>query len=437
MREIIIKLLCAVCIALMIFGCTDKTGDNPTRYFPSDTGARVTNPFSSWSLFFSSSFNPGFLPVNVYTPPGYDFTGNGRPYPVLYLLAPFRGDELYYFDHGLSEVANRLIDEGKIEPMIIVCISGESDLGGSFYTDSKRNGAYMRAIITDTMYQEFAEAGTFLNSPGAGVKDLLADALITRIDGTYSTLPDKANRAIAGVGMGGYGAFRATLESDLFGSVSAVNAPLDFDGLGGGGFITLINQLAPGGDIDNIDTALGDPSMSLVVTAASAFTPNTVDFDVDYLFLNAFGVVSLAIDSSTIETAIPTPFATDISLQTSHNVHLPVMPTGGLNSTVFGVWRDNHDIASLYAAADASRQSDFDNLPKFLVKSEGAEFYYNQQMDGFMEFLQNSGSITNYSMMGFRGNDLLQGTSALFINDLLEDLLIFHSDNFDVPDILD
>jgi S-formylglutathione hydrolase FrmB len=236
---------------LFLAGCTDKTKDNPTRPMTPEKGLAWLNPFRFYSIVFSTSMDPGYMVSKMYTPPGYDYSGGGgQPYPVLYMLSPFRGDELYYFEHGLAEVADRLLAEGKIQPMIIVCVDGRSQLGGSFYTDSPQQGKYFSAMVTDETFNvdllvdprgEFTGTGV----PYRGPWTLFSNCNLTRIDELYNTIPDASSRAVCGVGMGGYGAYALAVQTDLFSSVSAVNAPLDFDGSGNNGFLSLIRDVIP------------------------------------------------------------------------------------------------------------------------------------------------------------------------------------------------
>ena len=72
-------------------------------------------------------------------------------------------------------------------------------------------------------------------------------------------------------------------------------------------------------------------------------------------------------------------------------------------------------------------------MPKLLIKSENAEFYNTDQMNGFIQFLDDIGD-TNHTVIDFHGNDVLTGTASHFLYDLLEDILIFHSDHFQVPE---
>jgi hypothetical protein len=431
---------------MFLAGCTDKTKDNPTRSLIEEHGMVASNPFHHFAIAFSTSMDPGYLHSRAYVPPGYDIQpGEGRPYPILYLLSPFRGDELYYFEHGLAEVADRLLDQGKIQPMIIVCIDGRSQLGGSFYTDSPQQGDYYSAFFEDDIFYvdllidpsgEFV--GTFESYRGPYTLESVAK--LNRIIEWYNTVDDPKARAISGVGMGGYGAFALALKTDLFGSVSAVNAPLDFDGSGGGGFLTLLNEVIPAewtsietsptGRVDtvyNVDTSLADPAMSLVVSASAAFSEHYTNVQMDSVYVTER-------DSLLIWGYTPIDSLTDnlISYLPTHGVHTPFDSLGGLNTFIWDLWMD-HNIQNIYEADTSGYATAFSQMPKFLVKSEGAKFYYGEQMESFISFLNNNTDPSKLDVMEFRGNQILTGTADHFLYDILEDILIFHSDNFEIP----
>lgn len=432
----------ALLTAMFLAGCTDKTKDNPTRPMVSDNGLVFVNPWHFYSIFFSTSLDPGYMPSLVYTPPGYAYEGSGRPYPVLYLLSPFRGDDRYYFEHGLADVADRLIDEGSIQPMIIVSIDGRSQFGGSFYTNSPIQGNYYSALAEDRIFHvdPYIDPNAF-PFPIDGPRDLYSYSTVSRMDETYLTIDNPKARAISGVGMGGYGAFAAAVQTDLFGSVSAINAPLDFDGAGAGGFKALFNEVfttpnhwtvidtSETGRIDTnyiVDTALNNPALSLVVSAAGAFSPHYTSFDIDSVFNDQFGVQTWAF---TITGSQDDP-ALGKTYLPRHQVHVPFDSTGVINDVIWGQWMDRN-IESLYQNDTLGYAAAFDTIPKLLIRSADAKFHYGEQMDAFMKFMTDNG--IRYEAMTFRGTDRLTGTVDHFLYDLLVDILIFHSQNFEIP----
>ncbi len=435
----IIAALIVIVGALLVAGCTDKTKDNPTRPATPEQGLPFLNSWSFYSLFFSTEKNPGYMPATALVPPGYSWeTGGGTPYPVLYMLSPFRGDDRYYFEHGLAEVANRLWSEGKIKPMIIVSIDGRSPLGGSFYVNSAAQGRYYSALTEDEdfLIQHYYNRNRFPTPEVNVVKLLKSHALVNRLDEWYLTVPDAAHRAISGVGMGGYGAFAAVLKTGMFGSVSAVNAPLDFDGAdGNGGFKRLIPEVFPG-SFTGFDTSATNFARSLVVSAAAAFSPYYTGFTVDSVYDDQFGAQTFSFKPS--DSLVYTYLNPDDSLVADlstllpeHMLQVPIDSLGNMNSPaaqfVWETWMKNN-IADLYAADDAGQAANFRNMPKLLIESKNADYYYTDQMDGFIQFLNSIGA--RHTVIDFNGNSLLTGTADHFLYDLLEDILIFHSDHF-------
>ncbi|MEE9443831.1 MAG: alpha/beta hydrolase-fold protein [candidate division Zixibacteria bacterium] len=415
---------------VFLAGCTDKTKDNPSRSFVTEKGLLWKWPMQFESILTSTIFdatteNPSVRGVHIYTPPGYNWQGQGRPYPVLYLLSPFRANDLYYSEHGLVEIADRLLSEGKIQPMIIVCFDGRSLLGGSFYTNSIRQGNYFTALFRDTSYMDIewqALNDTF-------TVDIFSNGMVNRVDQAYSTIQDKGARAIGGVGMGGYGAFSAAIQTDLFSSVSAVNAPLDFDGDDGeSGFRTLIDN-----DISSvwpIDTSFADPATSLIVSASSAFSPHVTVIDSIYYFTSQ---VSMA---RTFGYFVGDTLTDDLkSYLPKHQSHAPIDSTGAIDNFIWGLWMA-HNIDSLYVNDPEGFATQFNDMPKLLISSDEAKFHYDDQMTAFLNFLNSNGMGTTIQHLTFEGNSEMPATADSYLYDLLEDILIFHSENFDIPEDL-
>jgi enterochelin esterase-like enzyme len=116
----------------------------------------------------------------IYTPPGFS---KNKKYPVLYLLHGIGGDETEWLNGGQPQVIlDNLYAENKIEPMIVVMPNGRA------MKDDRATGN----IFDSLKVQAFS---TF-------ERDLLND-LIPFIEKTYPVRQDRANRAIAGLSMGG------------------------------------------------------------------------------------------------------------------------------------------------------------------------------------------------------------------------------------------
>ena len=140
--------------------------------------------------------DPSELTVAVQTPASYG-TADARRYPVVYYLAGY--DEPASVA-SVGAALDELVAAGAAPEMVLVGVSGDNALGGSFYVDSPVSGAWATAIVED---------------------------LVPAIDARYRTLPTAASRGIAGFSMGGYGALSlAMAHPDVFGAVYALSPGL-------------------------------------------------------------------------------------------------------------------------------------------------------------------------------------------------------------------
>jgi enterochelin esterase family protein len=125
--------------------------------------------------------------ITIYTPPGYE--KGSQKYPVFYLLHGMGGDEEAWVTLGrTAQILDNLIAQGKAKPMIVVmpngnaaqeAAPGESSLG--FY----KPGMQLPRTMDGSMEESFPDILKF-------------------VDANYRTLANKANRAIAGLSMGGF-----------------------------------------------------------------------------------------------------------------------------------------------------------------------------------------------------------------------------------------
>ena len=113
--------------------------------------------------------------MHVYTPPGYE-TSRAR-YPILYLLHGAGDDDESWLRPGRANfILDNLIAEGKAKPMIVVMTAGHVP-----------NQSFQRTLSGQDRYRD----------------DLLGDVM-PYVESRYRVLPGRANRAIAGLSMGGY-----------------------------------------------------------------------------------------------------------------------------------------------------------------------------------------------------------------------------------------
>ncbi|MNZ30523.1 Endo-1,4-beta-xylanase Z precursor [compost metagenome] len=144
------------------------------------------------------------LEMSVYLPPAYS---PDTKYPVLYLLYGYGGMHDSWFTYlNIHQVADRLIDEGKIDPLIIV----SPDYGNSFGVNSVEG--------------EGKDPGSVDIGP---YEDYLILELIPYIDRQYSTVTARAGRYVGGASMGGYAAlYLGFNHPKLFSKVGAHSAAL-------------------------------------------------------------------------------------------------------------------------------------------------------------------------------------------------------------------
>lgn len=116
--------------------------------------------------------------ANVYLPPGYS---KDVKYPVLYLLHGIGGDETEWQRFAKPNLLlDNLIADKKAVPMIIVMPNGRAQ------KDDRPTGDVFRSAPAFAVFEN----------------DLLKD-LIPAIEAKYSVNPDREQRALAGLSMGG------------------------------------------------------------------------------------------------------------------------------------------------------------------------------------------------------------------------------------------
>ncbi|QEC45184.1 alpha/beta hydrolase-fold protein [Pseudobacter ginsenosidimutans] len=138
------------------------------RYF-----SAVTN---SWRRFY------------IYTPPGYDKSADA--YPALYLLHGGGEDERGWASQGRTDlIMDNLIAAGKAKPMLVVMMDGNMGMGGGF---------------TEQVLRAF--------------ENELKLAVIPFVENNFRLAKGPANRALAGLSMGGIQTLYAGIKNtDLFG----------------------------------------------------------------------------------------------------------------------------------------------------------------------------------------------------------------------------
>lgn len=143
---------------------------------------------------------------SIYLPDGYEKTG--ERYPVLYLLHGANGSHESWCRDGGGEQP-RITDEeivaGRAKKMIVVM----PDAGGL----GKKNGGKNMG---------------YFNVEGWAYEDFFFQEFVPHIDQTYRTIASKEGRAIAGLSMGGGGAFvYAQRHPEMFNAAYSTSGLLD------------------------------------------------------------------------------------------------------------------------------------------------------------------------------------------------------------------
>jgi enterochelin esterase-like enzyme len=153
------------------------------------------------SRWYKSSVTGQTRRIFVYTPPGYDANREMR-YPVLYLQHGGGEDETGWVRQGrMNFILDNLIAEGKAKPMIVVMEKGYATRAGAAPAPTRPGGPKGDASVFE---------------------DVVVKDLVPMIDSTYRTIPQREQRAIAGLSMGAGQALRIGLTRlEMFSAVGA------------------------------------------------------------------------------------------------------------------------------------------------------------------------------------------------------------------------
>ncbi len=129
----------------------------------------------------------GHRRITVYTPPGYEKSKD--KYPVLYLLHGAGGDEEAWMTLGrTAQILDNLIASGRVKPMIVVM----------------PNGNVSQDAAPGEGFQGFYKPQFMAPGTMSGQYEETFGDIIKFIETSYRVKAEKANRAIAGLSMGGF-----------------------------------------------------------------------------------------------------------------------------------------------------------------------------------------------------------------------------------------
>ena len=143
---------------------------------------------------------------SVYLPDGYEKSGEN--YPVLYLLHGAKGTHLSWIEEkrgNMQEIVDEAIAKGKAKKMIVVM----PNASGKGEKNAGENMGYF-------------------NVKGWNYMDFFFEEFIPHIDKKFRTIASKEGRAIAGLSMGGGGAFvYAQRHPEIFAAAYSTSGLLD------------------------------------------------------------------------------------------------------------------------------------------------------------------------------------------------------------------
>ncbi|HVP07336.1 MAG TPA: hypothetical protein VMS71_05785 [Candidatus Acidoferrum sp.] len=422
----IIAVASLLLVALMT-GCSDR-----------GTNAPYTAPGDSWMYFDAAKhvFSPDLrfqlknpfelLNMAIYVPEAA-WTNQIRV-PMLVLLAPQGGDQYYYFQHGLFQMAEEMIRDSVIHPMAIVCVANDQVFGGYFYGNSLPAGWYDSIVGGDLLKFTRDEFKMVYDEPGM--------------------------RGIGGVGQGAYGAFRAALvHPGTFKSITVTDGPLDFDGSDGtGGFVpqfraALLEQGLLGSDsaFAKFDSSAAHPISRMLIGAALAFSPHddSIRYRVDTVDTIVLGdTLSKALrisitnryqlsDSTTLVTRIVNGYSQYGDL-TGFDFHFPFDNTGTPYQGPNMIWQRwmRNNLDSLYWHAPSAQPLDGVQMYFLETPESDPNYGFHEQTTSFRNFLANRHLNSQVWVKEYEGYKGKPATKDQYLYDLLKDMLIFHSHAF-------
>jgi S-formylglutathione hydrolase FrmB len=381
------KLILLLLISLALVGCSKR--DNPVESTPGEPGYLFTAHLDS-----IASLDSCIIPqvtgrdFYIYAPP-LDIP-HGETWPVLYLLHGYGGNYKYFttlFD--IKNLLDEMINSGEISPMFVVLPDADNTFGGSFYTNSPIDSAVMQSF--SGKYEDY-----FINDIMGYMEYYF------RVDLTA------AGRGISGHSMGGYGAYRIAMDyPDLFGSVSAMSAPVSFRGL----LPLMPSVFAENGFTPN-DTAafyaIAPSSQkrltSMMFAMSSAFSPHSVinpDTALFHRLVNTAGFVGVDL-----------PFGVDGTIDTS------------LSSLWTTKWLAN-DITTRFVLGGSAALA---NKPLYLDCGNADDLYLQYQNRAFYQIVQQAGFNVQYTE--YEGYTNVPADHVTFVNDRLREVLKFHDAAF-------
>ncbi len=406
MKRILLGLLLGCLVLSLFIGCGKRENPVRTRYLFHEIW-RSTWDFSSFEGGLDGAWGVK-RDVYVYLPPMYDPDVHGvqllnEGFSVLYLLHDLGGDNTTFASvYKVAQLADRLISEGQIQPMIIVMPDVSSlTVGGNFYTNSTLMGNCENYIIQE---------------------------LLARIDSSFHTygskpqevwISDPSYRAISGLGMGGYGALKLAMDYDStkFTAVSAMSPIASFE--------SFLTRAA----IDKMYEENGIGSSDLSYSSYKSLNPWTDSEHPDKTYSQLVFAMAAAFSPGSPSDPDTTNFITLITEGSRrYGVHLPFDSTRTIppGSPIWNKW-----LLCDVKTKLANDHSAFANLGMYLDCGDQDELGLLSGARALDQLLSLYGKEHTY--IEYSGYPGYQAGHDNFIFDRLEEILKFHSRNFPPP----
>jgi len=198
----------------------------PRHPFARPRGRMVELSFDSAALADNRLGDPATRTVAVYLPAGYDETD--EHYPLLVDLAAFTSSGLKRsswtaFGESVPQRIDRLVDEGRMGPVVVAFPDAFTSLGGNQYIDSLAMGRWEQFIVGE---------------------------LLAGLEQRVRVRPGPEHRAVYGKSSGGYGALVQGLRhAEHWAAVACHSGDMGFDDLYRRDFPATLDALARRGGI--------------------------------------------------------------------------------------------------------------------------------------------------------------------------------------------
>ena len=178
----------------------------PKHPFNRPKGRIETIRVSSKALKDNVLGDPAERSVPVYLPEGYD--GSDEHYPLFVDIVGFTGSGFKHlgwsaFQENVPQQIDRLIEQGRMGPVVVAFPDCFTSLGGNQYINSSAMGNW---------------------------EDFLCDEMVPALEGAFRIKSGCEHRAIFGKSSGGYGAIvHGMRRSDTWGAIACHSGDMDFE----------------------------------------------------------------------------------------------------------------------------------------------------------------------------------------------------------------